>query len=598
MKSNIIFMSLILLTMVVSCKPGSKLDHGNSVILTNHLGYNTNGFKRAVVQSDINLESVPFTVKNLEDEVIFIGVLKRGGTIDEWHTGKAYELDFTEIDIEGSFYITIVSDETELNSDIFKVQDQVLAKNNLALLVQGINSQRAAGEYNKRDKKMSFFGERSDTVDVSGGWYDASGDRGKYLSHLSYANFFNPQQAPMVVWNFYETLANIDRYQGTDKEDVRKALIEEATYGADYLVRVQDPEGYFYMNIFANWSWDPNRREISSYVGQEGIKNDRYQSGFREGGGISIAALARAAREGFRGEFTTDQYLRAAILGFDHLIEHNSSYIEDGIENIIDDYCALLAAVELYKATERSKYLEHARFRANNLISRLSNDEYYSGFWTADINKERPYYHAAEAGLPLVSLIKFLDIENDPVIKSNVIDAIRTSVRFELTITGDVHNPFGYARQYVKATNEPKPRAAFFMPHVNETSYWWQGENARLGSLAVAMNLAKPYLNGPEQYMALEYSTNLINWIFGLNPFDMTMVQGSGRNNPNYSEQGSELNVNGCVSNGITAGFYNQNDIAFAPMPYGNDPYHSWRWGEQWLQHGSWLLLALTSGFE
>jgi len=29
---------------------------------------------------------------------------------------------------------------------------------------------------------------RACRVDVHGGWYDASGDRSKYLSHLSYAN--------------------------------------------------------------------------------------------------------------------------------------------------------------------------------------------------------------------------------------------------------------------------------------------------------------------------------------------------------------------------------------------------------------------------
>ena len=37
-------------------------------------------------------------------------------------------------------------------------------------------------------------------VDASGGWKDAGGDNGKYLSHLSYANFFNPQQAGLTAW--------------------------------------------------------------------------------------------------------------------------------------------------------------------------------------------------------------------------------------------------------------------------------------------------------------------------------------------------------------------------------------------------------------
>ena len=41
-------------------------------------------------------------------------------------------------------------------------------------------------------------------MDVHGGWYDASGDVSKYLSHLSYANYLNPQQTPLAVWGLLE----------------------------------------------------------------------------------------------------------------------------------------------------------------------------------------------------------------------------------------------------------------------------------------------------------------------------------------------------------------------------------------------------------
>ena len=43
-------------------------------------------------------------------------------------------------------------------------------------------------------------------VDVHGGWYDASGDLSKYFSHLSFANYMNPQQIPMIVWNMFKGL--------------------------------------------------------------------------------------------------------------------------------------------------------------------------------------------------------------------------------------------------------------------------------------------------------------------------------------------------------------------------------------------------------
>ncbi|MDC7235168.1 MAG: hypothetical protein PQJ58_18180, partial [Spirochaetales bacterium] len=47
--------------------------------------------------------------------------------------------------------------------------------------------------------------------DVSGGWYDASGDTSKYLSHLSYAGRMSPQQTPLVVWVLSDIIRRYDR---------------------------------------------------------------------------------------------------------------------------------------------------------------------------------------------------------------------------------------------------------------------------------------------------------------------------------------------------------------------------------------------------
>jgi hypothetical protein len=29
-------------------------------------------------------------------------------------------------------------------------------------------------------------------------------------------------------------------------------------------------------------------------------------------------------------------------------------------------------------------------------------------------------------------------------------------------------------------------------------------------------------------------------------------------------------------------------------MPYATDQRHSWRWGEQWMPHATWLLYAIV----
>jgi hypothetical protein len=70
---------------------------------------------------------------------------------------------------------------------------------------------------------------------------------------------------------------------------------------------------------------------------------------FAKGAGMAIAALARIARWTKHGAFTSSgNTWHAAKRAFAHLLSNNTlKYDDDGNENIIDDYCALMAATEL-----------------------------------------------------------------------------------------------------------------------------------------------------------------------------------------------------------------------------------------------------------
>jgi hypothetical protein len=153
-------------------------------------------------------------------------------------------------------------------------------------------------------------------------------------------------------------------------------------------------------------------------------------------------------------------------------------------------------------------------------------------------------------------------------------------------------NPLGYPRQYVQMPGQAG-QVQFFFPHDNESGYWWQGENARLASLATAaLWAARQEHRDLSQDDGLKaYAHAALDWIFGRNPFDACMMQGQGHNHPNYED--GYWNAPGGVCNGITAGQHNPDDIDFR-MAHETDPMHSWRWGEQWLPHGAWLFLALA----
>ncbi|ENQ1031850.1 glycoside hydrolase family 9 protein [Vibrio parahaemolyticus] len=561
------------------------------LLLTNHIGYERLGPKKAIIQTEqphLSSYTAQLICATSEQTVATFAVEEQG-KVANWHQGYFYLIDFSSFTDSGDYFLQV----EDSRSSYFTVGEHILLNQTLSDVIHYFKSQRCGGVFDQQDRQVPVL-NANQTVDVHGGWYDASGDVSKYLSHLSYANYLNPQQTPMVVWNILKGLSLLE-----GSEDIaaftRTRLIEEALFGADFLVRMQNEKGFFYMTVFDKWSKDTAQREICAYETQLGHKFDDYQAGFRQGGGVAIAALAAASRLGIHGEYDQQKYRNAAENGYWHLKEHNTQYLNDGEENIIDEYCALLASVELFKATKETRYLEESRLWAQRLVARQMSDEQIQHFWSANQDGSRPYFHAAEAGLPGIALCEYLAIEDDSVQTESVKRIVNRACEFEIKISNKVTNPFGYPRQYVKGVNESK-RDAFFVAHNNESGYWWQGENARLGSLATMAYLAQPHIASQEIQQQLSvFAQDALNWIVGLNPYDMCMLDGHGRNNPDYLPQYGFFNAKGGVCNGITGGFEDEEDIAFNPPAQKDDMLQNWRWGEQWIPHGAWYLLAIMS---
>ncbi|MBE4464717.1 chitobiase [Vibrio parahaemolyticus] len=561
------------------------------LLLTNHIGYERLGPKKAIIQTEqphLSSYTAQLICATSEQTVATFAVEEQG-KVANWHQGYFYLIDFSSFTDSGDYFLQV----EDSRSSSFTVGEHILLDQTLSDVIHYFKSQRCGGVFDQQDRQVPVL-NANQTADVHGGWYDASGDVSKYLSHLSYANYLNPQQTPMVVWNILKGLSLLE-----GSEDIaaftRTRLIEEALFGADFLVRMQNEKGFFYMTVFDKWSKDTAQREICAYETQLGHKFDDYQAGFRQGGGVAIAALAAASRLGVHGEYDQQKYRNAAENGYWHLKEHNTQYLNDGEENIIDEYCALLASVELFKATKETRYLEESRLWAQRLVARQMSDEQIQHFWSANQDGSRPYFHAAEAGLPGIALCEYLAIEDDSVQTESVKCIVNRACEFEIKISNKVTNPFGYPRQYVKGVNESK-RDAFFVAHNNESGYWWQGENARLGSLATMAYLAQPHIASQEIQQQLSvFAQDALNWIVGLNPYDMCMLDGHGRNNPDYLPQYGFFNAKGGVCNGITGGFEDEEDIAFNPPAQKDDMLQNWRWGEQWIPHGAWYLLAVMS---
>ncbi|MDR1812547.1 MAG: discoidin domain-containing protein [Candidatus Fibromonas sp.] len=693
-------------------------------ILVNVVGYEKSGAKRAVIQSSTAIADTKFEIINAQGNSIASYDLGTQTSVKGWN-GRIFKVaDFSDFEQEGKYKLKIGS----TSSPEFSIGEKILQKETGAFQVSFFYGMRNT---DAGDRNLAIRG--GGTHNIYGGWWDATGDPGKHLSHLSYANYFNPQQIPLVVWALLQA---VDFQPTTVFANSAKA---EAAWGADYLLRSLSTAGYFYMSVFDNWGgWGEGTRQICAWSGSEGVRSTDYQSAMREGGGVSIAALARAYKAGISGDSTSAQYLLGAERAYAHLKANPTRYQDDGIENIIDDYTGLLAASELYNATQEPRYLTDAQTRADSLIALQSKE----GWFYSDRKRARPFYHAADEGLPVVALARYVEVcKPDDVEK--IRQAINKNFQWYKKITYQDSNPFEYVkmygtaeestdpsgpidlarngtatasrsegaytpdkaidgdaqtrwssfrdgatdnntqwiivdlgkvykvnkvilkweRSYGKAYNidvstdkaswttvaaitgntqldkvhsfdpinaqyvrmdgkergyeyggfslysfeiygeqdqqpptTPKLPARFFMPHTNETKYWWQGENARIASLAAAFamgaQLADP--SGELWYNTLfALASAQLDWILGKNPFAAGMMHGFGPQNsyPNYPGLRALNNIKGGICNGITAKHADENDLEWSNGSNGDN----WRWIEQWLPHNAWYLTAISA---
>jgi len=584
----------------------------DTVVLTNHVGYDLAGPKRAVVQGGPGERVRACAVEDTDGKTVLEVPPARVGPVSKWRNWTYWTVDFSALKRAGVFRVACTTSGGEARSWPLRVEPLVLERLTLSDVLYYLKGQRSSGALDAADRSLPLDGRPDRRVDARGGWYDASGDYGKHLSHLSYSTYFNPQQLPLTVWSLLETTELLRRRSEPLFRQYLRRVVDEAAWGADYLVRVKVPGGSFYRSVSAPGpAKRPDDRRIGRDARAMAIKTAKvdpsfltgpgpaldettYQSSLRAGGGLAIAALARAALMDVPGERSED-YLRAAEEAWAFLAANNARLTNDGRENVVDDYCALLAATELFRATRLPQYRKAADERATRLTERLAAPP--RAYWRAD-DGDRPFFHASDAGLPVASLLAYLDIA-DGDRRRAVLDAVRASLEWEMAVTAEVPNPFGYARQLVQ-TKTGARETRFFFPHDTETAPWWQGENARLGSLAYAARAATPHFADDAAFRArLErYAQDQLDWILGRNPFDASMLHGAGHNNPPYRFFGSHeyTNATGGIVNGITAGFEDPQGIDFN-LPHtvtGAD--HDWRWGEQWLPHATWYLLAVAAG--
>ncbi len=581
-------------------------------VLTDQVGYESTASKQAIVAGTAQDRPDKFVLVDADTgKTEYTGDLKPAGQVFDWKVRTFWIADFSGWQQPGHYAIRVHTETGEAQSCSFEIQDDILERNTLSNVIFYFKGQRSSGPFDLADRHLAVPGSPGNFVDVHGGWYDATGDYGIHFSHQNPTSYFNPQQAPLVVWSLLSSYNVLKSRQNDNFSEYERRLLDEGLFGADFLVRMKRPDGSFFETISApgpgklakdraigNPNWR-TRIKTSTSESTESIAQPEgpyaYEVSFRSGGGMAIAALALASTMPEEGEFPRATYLKAAERAFQFLDHHNREVVNNGVENILDDYCALMAATELYKASHDETYRTAATERAQSLMARLTTSGAWRDYWRADAGT-RPYFHPSDAGLPVVSLLNYASIVS-PKERLKALKTVERSLRFELAVTAEVNNPFGYARQLVR-NREGKLRTAFFFPHDTEAAPWWQGENARLASLAAAARLAAPLFPGQPQFQAelQTYAWNQLHWILGRNPFDTSMLMGSGHNNAAYMffKSYKYTSAPGAVINGITSALDDEDGIAFNQGFAVTGKDDDWRWTEEWLPHAAWYLYAIS----
>lgn len=571
----------------------------NMKIYANHIGFEQSDYKTAVLETKQEITTIEIRAEG-EDGARFPVNISKPHRIVEWSDACYYILEFSHIRTPGNYRIAGTADGIRFRSEVIPVTGYSLHLRMVNAARTYFKGERASGEWLKADRKVPFDGKREGLLDLHGGWYDATGDFGVHLTQLSHTAVYNPMQSLLPSYVCFDIAERIEKEHLRDCRILKKELLDEAYWGADYAMRLYREGGSFIRSVDRGEAFGEkqNRKidyeyfrfsgheEDQSYLAEE-IQDKNYETGLRSGAGLAVAALAQAARSGgASGEYACEEYLHTAQKAFSYILENNEKHISDGVWNFLDWYCGLAAAVELYKTTGKEEYLEKCRYLEKGMEKYLIEME--EGIWFTSRGKEM-YFHPSDEGFPLLLLIKYAESEPRKDHRKRVTGIVKKAFGHLISIS---ESPFGYAAFTWK--KEEKETNRYFFPHDTKAAPWWQGENGRIASLAAAALKFSRMREAEEvKDKLIIFAGRQLNWIMGCNPFDSCMIEGFGRNNIQYfyKNQYNFINSPGGICNGITAGENNDSGIEFIMEPSENCD-DNWRWAEQWLPCAAWYLYA------
>lgn len=330
----------------------------NSIYI-NQLGYLPGSRKQFLTTTKAEY----FKVISNEKGTVFEGEVKLKKRNDKSTGETVYIGDFSELYVEGNFYIELSNNERSyifsINRDIYNRVLKDVVKSYYFQRCGTSLSEELAGEFARpscHDKETEFhsttgiFGKK----DVTGGWHDA-GDYGRYITPGATA-----LSAMFLGYELYP-----EKY-----ESVSELFCSEVMYELNWMFKMQELNidnqmcgAVHYMVNSPNYGWsEPHKDSEKQYI-----------MGFCSIATADFAAIMSCASRIFSSinpQFAKKALERAELAW--NFIENNPPYPMDGFErpddmhtggyaesrsnNIFTDLNKLWPAVELFLTTGKEKY--------------------------------------------------------------------------------------------------------------------------------------------------------------------------------------------------------------------------------------------------
>lgn len=503
-----------------------------SDILTNQLGYFTKMKKKATLISDSS-SAVKFDLLDQNGKSVFSGKSEPKGN-DADSGDNVHELDFSDFDKEGTFYLETEnggkSREFKIgNGEMYsymlydalnyfyqnrsgvEIESQYITSGDASALA------RAAGHSTDNAAVQQTWGYSgsSGSQDVTGGWYDA-GDHGKYVVNGGISLWTMQNQYEMALKHGTESVYADGTMSIPENSNGYPDLLDEARYEMEWMFKMMVKDGGCKDMVYHKVH---DIKWTALALAPADDPEERILKPPTTAATLNMAACAAQAYRLWKDidKSFAQECLENAKAAYEAAKKHPDMYapIDESVgggpygdDDASDEF--YWAACELYLATEDNSYKKDAE--ASEWYLKITSG--LSGGEDVDSSGSFNWGHVSALGNLSLAL-------NTDKLDSGVKDKLEKSICGAADYFNDIIDKQGYGQPYQAGTVNYQ---------IDRKGYVWGSNSFVLNNSII---LAYAYeISGDDDYIAGAVSG--MDYILGRNPMDYSYVTGYGTHAVEY----------------------------------------------------------------